>query len=323
MDIREYLIGDDDFNEKLESKIKPLLSEKLNEEYINADDGTRLHCVYMINPAEKAMVVISHGFCEFTGKYHEVMYYFYQMGYSVCMCEYRGHGFSQRFVDEIDKVYVKSYDEYVMDLHATVEKIAKVKSKSGHLILFAHSMGGAIASLYLEKYPDVFEKAVLSSPLQRMNFGKFKNWQVRLLMVISKVLGWDLKYVPGQRGFDNVYVFKTSSTLSEQRYAYVFKQRQDIDEYKIYGGCYAWTRASVKATDKLVKNADRIKTPILLLEAGLDTMVDNDGHEAFIEGCKCAKIIRYADSKHEIFNALTKERTKYYIDIFDFLMTSN
>ena len=62
--------------------------------------------------------------------------------------EHRGHGFSRRFLKDLHKVYVKSYQEYVKDLHVFVDGIVKKRSKSGELYLFAHSMGGAIGACF-------------------------------------------------------------------------------------------------------------------------------------------------------------------------------
>ncbi len=74
-------------------------------------------------------------------------------------------------------------------------------------------MGGAIGTLFLEKYPEVFERAVLSSPMLQVNFGKNPTWLVKVLMALSKILRWDLKYVPGQKGFDHVYVSQPAVRL--------------------------------------------------------------------------------------------------------------
>ena len=84
---------------------------------------------------------------------------------------------------------------------------------------------------------------------------------------------WDLKYVPGQKGFDHVYVFETSSSTSEPRYAYIFNQREQVPQYTSYGGTYAWTRASIKATKQIARDAGKVQIPVLLCQAGRDTMV--------------------------------------------------
>lgn len=314
----KMIIGEEDFPIQLKETILPWVEEHLTDGFFTSEDGTKIHYHMAIHPQERASIVISHGFCEFVSKYHEVMYYFYQMGYSVFFLEYRGHGFSQRYVKELDCVYVKDYTEYVADLHTFVTKIVFQNSKTKTYFLFAHSMGGCIATLFLEQYPDIFKAAILSAPMLQMNFGKIPKWQVEVMMVVSKIARMDLKYVPGQRGFDNVYAFSTSSTLSETRYAYVFGERQREPHYTSYGGTYAWTRASIRAIRKLHREADRIKTPILLFQAGQDTMVRPEGQNRFAEETKQTKLVCFPDSKHEIFNALEDVRKTYYKMIFEF-----
>lgn len=313
------IFGEDDFDDKLETVIKPWVHNQLQEGYFDSEDGTKIHYHYALHPQEQASVVVSHGFCEFVSKYHEVMYYFYEMGYSVFFLEYRGHGFSQRYVEELDRVYVRDYGEYVQDLHGLVEQVVKPLSKTDTYFLFAHSMGGCIATLYLEQHPEVFKAAILSSPLLQMNFRDVPEWAVSILTLWSRIARWDLRYVPGQKGFDNVYVFNTSSCTSEPRYAYVFSERQREPHYTSYGGTYAWTRASIKAIKKAHKDADKIVAPILLFQAGLDGMVKPAGQERFVQETKNTRLVHYEDAKHEIFNAKVDVRKPYYSEIFSFL----
>lgn len=179
-------------------------------------------------------------------------------------------------------------------------------------------MGGAIGTLFLEKYPEVFERAVLSSPMLQVNFGKNPTWMVKVLMVLSKILRWDLKYVPGQKGFDHVYVFATSSSTSEPRYAYIFNQREQVPQYTSYGGTYAWTRASIKATKQIARDAGKVQIPVLLCQAGRDTMVRAEGQEYFAKNSGNTRIVRFPDSKHELFTATYDIMLPYYEEVFDF-----
>lgn len=312
------LFGEANFEERMRKEVQPWLKNQVKDGYFRSWDGSRIHYLSAVHPRERAAVVFSHGFCEFSGKYHEMMYYFYQMGYSVFFMEHRGHGFSRRFLKDLHKVYVKSYQEYVKDLHVFVDGIVKKRSKSGELYLFAHSMGGAIGALFLEEYPEVFSKAVLSSPMMELNFGNVADWQAALLAAWSVIARWDTRYVPGQKGFDYTYSFAGSSCLSEVRYAYVFRQRKQTPEYRTYGGTYAWARASLRATRRLEKYADRVKIPVLLLQAGKDTMVKPGGQEEFAARSKNTKLVRFPESKHEIFNGTARIRERYYREVFAF-----
>ncbi len=314
---KSMIIGDDDFNEKLESKILPWVEQHLLSEDIKSADGTRLRIYYAIHPQERAAIVISHGFCEFVGKYHELMYYFYNWGYSVFFVEYRGHGHSDHMLEEMDRVAVKDYADYVADLDALVT-IAKERSQTKKFILFAHSMGGCIGSFYLEEHPEVFSKAILSAPMLQMNYA-VPGWTVYFLMFISKVLKWELRYAPGQHGFDNQYVFETSSAMSKQRYDYVFHQRQADENNTSYGATYSWTNASIQAVKRVQRDASKIQIPVLIFQAEKDTMVGLEGQQTFVDQLINGELVVAQGSKHEIFNALLEQRIPYYEKIFTFL----
>ena len=163
--IYDIFIREKDFAETMEGKVLPFLKDKIEDGYIDTKDGLKLYYQKLVRPDEKASIVLCHGFCEFTLKYAETMYYFYEMGYSVFAIDHRGHGLSDRLVDGYSKVHVDHFEDYVNDFNDFVRQIVMPNSPSKHLILFAHSMGGGIGALYLEEYPDVFEKAILSSPM--------------------------------------------------------------------------------------------------------------------------------------------------------------
>ncbi|MCR5143682.1 MAG: alpha/beta hydrolase [Lachnospiraceae bacterium] len=317
------IAGEEDFPDYLENKIKPWAKDVLEEGYFESCDGKKIHYARAIHPDEKASLVISHGFCEFIPKYLEVIYYFYQMGYSVFMLEYRGHGFSQRgckaLENELDKVYVKNYQEYVEDLHGFMDQVVTKESLTRKYILFAHSMGGCIATLFLQQYPNYFKKAILSTPMLEMDYKDKSVFTVNMLFILSKILRWGKKYLPGQKGFDNIYKYEGSSSMSETRYRYVFEMRQSEPHYTTYSGTYAWARASAKATKKLQKNASKVRIPVLLFQAGLDTMVKSGGQDKFAENAVNVKMVRYDASKHEIFNASEEIRRDYYLKIYEFL----
>lgn len=320
MEFKESMIyGEEEFDSALENCIKPWIKECLKEGYLKNTQGMLLHYHYAQHPSEKAMVVFSHGFCEFISKYHELMYYFYQMGYSVCLMEHRGHGFSHREVKEFDKVHIKDYDEYVSDFHVFMQQVVCKVSISKQYVLFAHSMGGCIGTLFLEEYPEFFKKAILSSPLLQMNFKSVPEWAVSFLVFWSGLLKKDAMYAPGQKGFDNVYVYSTSSCLSESRYKYVFSERQREVHYTSYGGTYSWASASIKAIKRAQKNAHKIQIPILLFQAGQDGMVKPEGQNRFVKNTSQTELVRYENSKHEIFNATEDIRKDYYKRIFQFL----
>ena len=315
---------DEIFLEEMETEVAPFLREDVQEGTCTGWDGTKLHYYYANREHAKGSMVLSHGFCEFFGKYHEICYYFYEQGYSIYFLEHRGHGYSERAVDDWNKVYVKDYSDYVKDLKCFLDQVVlPVMAEKGeaakNLFLYAHSMGGAIGALFLEEYPDYFAGAVLSSPLMELNLGKYPKIVVQLLLLRAKLLHLETEYVPGQKGFDGVQVFAGSSALSEPRYEYAFRMRERNVHFQTYGGCYSWTGASIRATKRLQKNAAKVTVPVLFFQAGRDTMVKKQGQDIFCQRAKNVQCVYFEESKHEIFNGTAEIREAYYEKLFAFL----
>lgn len=61
------------------------------------------------------------------------------------------------------KGYVADFEDYVVDLKQFHDQVI-MADQPAKLFLLAHSMGGAISALYLERWPDDIKAAVLSSP---------------------------------------------------------------------------------------------------------------------------------------------------------------
>ena len=186
------------------------------------------------------------------------------------------------------------------------------------LYLYGHSMGGAIAALYLEKHPEVFTKAVLSSPMIEMLYGNFSHFAVEAILFVASVLNWNDKYLPSQTQYTDEYDYESSCCLSKARYDYIYKCKVEEERYRTNGATYRWCRAGRKASKYIKKHAQEIKIPVLLCQAGKDTLVSNTAEDEFI--AKLPQGIKkvYPDSKHEIFNADDDTLEKFYSDILDF-----
>ncbi len=307
------------YQEKMDRLVVPWIKNDVQSGRTQSADGTELQYYYCIHPQAKAAVTIIHGYCEFFGKYHELFYTFYQAGYSVFFLELRGYGKSERLVPEKDHVHINSFEEYVADLRAFSTNVVFPKTRYQKHFLFAHSMGGAVSTLYLEAYPGDYDACVLSSPMLEINFGSAKEWQVAALGFAAKAAKWDTKLIPGHTGWTGTYEFEKSSCLSEERYAYQFNQRMSDPDYQTWSGTYQWVRAARDATKKLQKAASGIKVPVLILQAGNDSMVNNHGQGLFARNCSSARIIVFHRSKHEIYNTTDDILERYYSAIFSFL----
>lgn len=312
------MFKEEQFGRFMSQTVEPYLRNYELDGYIHSyDEAAIFYRVYRI-PQVKAAIVISHGFCEFSEKYKEVIYYFLKQGYSVYIPEHRGHGHSDRFVEDAEKVHIEDYEQYVMDFHFFIKKV--VEPFEERKILFCHSMGGAIGVRYLEEFPLTFDAAVLSAPMLGINTGKYPKWLARLTADFFCAIHMGEKYAAGQGGFSEKPSFETSSCISKERYMYVYKMRLKNRNYQTYGGTYAWVKAGMKAVRQLQrrKNIRKIQIPLLIFLAEWDNMVDNRGIRSFAKKAKTAELVEMNGSKHEIFNADEEVRKNYYNKIFSF-----
>ncbi|UCC16111.1 MAG: lysophospholipase [Dehalococcoidales bacterium] len=109
----------------------------------------QLYYQYWLPPGEiKSILMVAHGFAEYSGRYAHVAGYFVERGYAVYALDHRGHGRS-----EGERVYVEQFSDYVDDLKTFYDIIRK-DNPGKKIFIVGHSMGSAIALLYTARYQD-------------------------------------------------------------------------------------------------------------------------------------------------------------------------
>jgi lysophospholipase len=77
------LLGEDDFYDVMKGTVQPWIKSTVKSGYFESYDFTEIHYYYAIPENPRGIIVMVHGFCEFFGKYHEMAWYFYQLGYAL------------------------------------------------------------------------------------------------------------------------------------------------------------------------------------------------------------------------------------------------
>lgn len=312
---------DENYKKFMANEMQDWLKTTVNQGRFHSFDQMEIQYYYAVRPDAKATIVMVHGFCEFFGRYHEVAYDFYDQGFNFFFLELRGHGLSERKISNADLVHVDSFNEYRDDLKCFLDKVVLPIEPKLPKLLFCHSMGGAVGAMFLEKYPNYFKAAVLSSPMLKIRFGNFKNWQVHLLSTTARIMHWQKKPLPNATPFDpDKPDFETGNcALSRARFDYQFELRKNgRTSYTMNGGTYGWCLAAMDATKELREKANLVKVPVLIVQAGLDTMVDNSGQQEFADRAPHCIIRRIPEAKHEIFNSSGETLGKYYSLLFRF-----
>lgn len=113
-------------------------------------------------PPYKAIIQISHGMKEHTGRYAEYMDYMAQKGYVMVSHDHIGHGLSVN--NPSDRGFFAEKDGYVHILNdlATVAGRIKKNYPQLKLIVWGHSMGTFYQRVFAAKYQYLIDGAIMS-----------------------------------------------------------------------------------------------------------------------------------------------------------------
>ncbi len=269
-------------------------------------------CLYEADEQRASMLIV-HGFSEGIYKYREIIFNFLKMGISCTIFELPGHGMSRSAF--FDRIHIEDFNEYV----ETIKSFAAEIKQDGNCFLFAHSMGGCAASLYLEENPDnPFKKAVLSSPMLKINtHGVNENTAFRLSDIMVRHRRKD-NFVFGQGIWEKTNdTFQSSAGFDRGRFEENLSYREQHKEYQKSGATWKWLNEGIKASRRARDNFNLINIPILLLRAEDDNYVDKKVFETLDN--RFLKIVDVPLSRHECLNSSRETNDETYKSIRAFL----
>ncbi|WP_195262567.1 MULTISPECIES: alpha/beta hydrolase [unclassified Clostridium] len=316
---REYF-NNFGMDEDVVEKVKKELSYIKQSGYFTGENNVKIYYEKYKPKKEIGKIVIAHGFTECIEKYREIIYYFIREGYSVYIMEHRGHGRSGKLgVKDKTQVNVENFNYYIEDFKKFLDNIVIKNNK--RLYLFSHSMGGAIGAMFIEKYPEYFCKAILSCPMFQIAIGKVPCCLARAIAKISICLGKGDEFIFGNMPYESTYDFILASTSNESRYRVYYKEIVCNEKIQRGGGSFRWLYESLKAIKYIFKkkHIERIKIPVLIFQAGNDTLVGERGERRFSEKCDKCELVRFENAKHELYLENDDVLVPYLEKIFNFL----
>lgn len=296
------------FSKYMEENIIPYISDRkkdIGSKGINA-------CLYAADEKRASMLIV-HGFSEGLYKYREMIFNFLKMGISCTIFEFPGHGKSRSVFS--DRIHIEDFNDYV----DTIKSFAEEMEADGNCFLFAHSMGGCAASIYLEENPDnPFDKVVLSSPMLKINtHGVNENTALRLSDIMVRHRRKD-NFVFGQGIWEKANdTFQSSAGFDRGRFEENLSYRERHNEYQKCKATWKWLNEGIKASRKARDNFNLINIPILLLRAEDDSYVDKKVFETLD-----SRFLTIADvplSRHECLNSSRETNDETYKIIKAFL----
>ena len=295
--------------------------ESGNEGFADGVASVPLRYKTFVNPNAKATIVISHGYSEDLLKYRELIFDFYQGGYSVVAFEHRGHGASGRIGKDPGMVHTERFDHYVEDLKLIIETIAAPLHPK--TFLFCHSMGAGIAARYLLENSNHIKAAVLSAPMIGIRTGSIPTWISEILSRSAVTLGAGQRYVAGKGPPDpKKWVFsEKSATGSKVRFEYYKKSIFGQDRYGALGGpSYVWLLEGIKGSRKILEheNLASLKIPIYLPRVTEDRWVRPEQQDKFCEKVPNCRLQTFEGGRHELYLDRDSVRNPYLDSVLKF-----
>ncbi len=312
-------IEDETYNEQLRTLAEPWLSARRETGFDERVPGQPIYYEHYRADGAKAVVVISHGFTESLAKFTESIYYLVQAGYEVWGVDQRGHGRSCRLNDNPFVVHAERFDDYVLDLEHLTRTLVKPAAGELPLYLFCHSMGGCIGALLLERCPDLFQKAVLSSPMLGLSFGKIP-LPVAYAFACLKSIGKGAKEPLTPVTEFQAETYEDSAGNSEPRFSWYYRKKLGDPRFQTCSASAGWGREAIRACRKVCAKAetDKIRIPVLLFQAGRDAYVKNAAQDQFAAQVPSCTLERFPELRHELYVSDTETLKGYWGRIFDF-----
>ena len=309
-----YGIEEDSLPFDYENTIKPLIDQKLEVKTLQNPKGLKIRWAKM-SRQEKALgtILLLQGRTEDIEKYREVIYDLYLKKYNVVTLDWVGQGGS----DHLSKVsseygHLDDFDSLRRDLELLLSQ-DEVKSYIGSqpLFIIAHSMGANVATLFLQKNPEMVDKAALVSPMYDIITKPFPEWLALYVLKILELVGlgddkaiMSPEFSPSEA--NNV-------TTSKIRRDLAFNERVGNKKHLVGPPTNSYGRAALEATRMVKENANKIKTPVLMFQAGVDKIVETKGQDEVCNLMQDCRKILYKNGMHELMMEQDYIRT----DLFD------
>ena len=315
------LILSENYSDTMENIVQPYLRERGKEITVSGDGGKPIACVRYDADAPRGTAILIHGFTESAYKFSEIIYSLLQNGFSVCAYDHRGHGRSWRDPDIQDPslTHVDDFNEYVRDLEAVMKQAVDPMPKPR--VLFAHSMGGAVASLYMERNPGTVENAALCAPMIAPYLGGLPVFAVRAICSVSAGMGKSKQRVFFSRPYDGPEDFAAACSNGRQRFDWYSAFKDAHPAYQNNGPTYRWLDQAIRVTGMILEKgqAEKITARVRVYTAETDTSVLPKPQEAFAKRLPSGQRFLVHGAKHEIYMSVDAVLFPWWNQVLEFL----
>ena len=317
----DYLVSSPSYSEVMDSSVIPWLQAREKASTVTGYENRPMYCVSYSADNPAGTVLIVHGFTENAYKYSELIWSLLHHHFSVIAYDQRGHGRSWRDegVPDPSVTHVGRFSEYVDDLRCVCDSLLPHMPRP--YFVFAHYMGGAVASLFLEKYPDVFSAAVLSAPMIAPNIRGVPVLLASALGVFAKMLGKQKDNPFFMKRYTGPEDFETSCATDPARFEWYDNAKSAHTEFRNSVPSYQWSLESMHVTNKILapNGPEGIVCPVILFTADSDYSVLPEPQKEFINRVPHGRQVFVPGSRHEIYRSVNQVLFPWWHEVIGFL----
>lgn len=278
-------------------------------------DGATLRAAYFSpGGTPRGTIALLQGRTEYIEKYFETIGDFLARGFGVATLDWRGQGGSERELRDRRKGHIDDFAHYQRDLAALLAEMARLDCAKPWFAV-AHSMGAAVLLEYVHGGGAEFKRLLLSTPMMEI-WGLALPQVTRVFADTLDMLGLGAAFIPGGRRTSlEQQPFATNRLTSDPvRYARNGGVLDAAPELAIGDPTIGWVNAAFRQMRRFAdpEFPRSLRTPMLLIAAGRDEIVENDAIERFAQQLDIATLITIPGARHELMMERDELRAQFF-----------
>ena len=255
----------------------------------NSKDGLKLYGEYYAASQPTSLVLVLHGMQSHAGWY-TLGDYFADNGISSVIYDRRGSGLSEGM-----RGHAESADDFINDLDSAMGVLQYYNKQNLPIHIMANSLGAVVAINYLSQYNINIASLILTTPGTHSNSAAEYSFFVKGLILVSPSKDYFNTPLKDEQFVENGPFLEwiKNDTLGNKKFTAGF------------------LRAANNMRSSIGKKASSLKTPLFLLLANEDEVVDNRAIQKEIYApYKGEKKMKTYTSKHYLFFGRERDLVK-------------
>ena len=251
----------------------------------------------------RGTVVIATGRSEFIELYFGIVRALLERGFDVVAMDWRGQGLSDREIAQERRGYVSDFAGYRLDLEALQTQVLGPYA-TRPWFAFGHSMGAAILLDQAHDGASPFERLFLTAPM--IDLPLRHKASVKLLAKVADRLGFGTSLIPGGSE-ESIFIKRYEGnilTSDRRQYARLAAVIHQLPRLAVGAPTIRWLTGAFDLMHRFAADpryAVAILTPVLIVAAGADRVVETSATERFALRLKVGRCITIPAARHQIF----------------------